>query len=247
MSKKKTKYNRVLLKISGEALAGKKGFGIDPGAVDKIANEIIDAKETGIELAVVVGGGNFWRGAQEQKVMNLNRVTSDYIGMLSTITNAMLLQDVLERKGALTRVQSAIEAYKLCEPYVPKKAIQHLKKGRIVIFAGGTGNPYFTTDTTAALRANEIKADVILKATQVDGVYTDDPRKKPGAKKYRTLSFTEAIQKRLKVMDTTAFTLCMDNNLPIVVFDLHKRGNIARVINGEKIGTIVTNRRSEFI
>lgn len=235
------KYRRVLLKISGEALAGKKSSCIDPEVIKDIAGEVKKAKSTGIELAIVVGGGNIWRGAK-MNIKGIDRVTSDYMGMIATIIDAIALQSVLEKLGLETRVQSAIEITKLCEPYIKRRAVRHLEKNRIVIFAGGTGNPYFTTDTAAALRAVEIGADVLLKATQVDGVYSDDPKTNPRAKKYDSLTFLEAINKRLKVMDTTAFSLCMDNNLPVIVFDLHKPGNIVRVIRGGRIGTLVKNK-----
>jgi uridylate kinase len=235
------KYNRVVLKISGEALAGKKSTGIDPQVIKNIACEIKKAKDTGVKLAVVIGGGNIWRGA-EMKIKGIDRVTADYMGMLATIIDAIALQSVLEKLNLATRVQSAVEISKICESYIRRRAMRHLEKDRIVIFAGGTGNPYFTTDTAASLRAIELDADVLLKATKVDGVYNDDPLLNPKAKKYTSLTFMDAIKRRLKIMDTTAFSLCMDNNLPVVVFNLHKPGNITKVIKGEPVGTIVKNK-----
>jgi uridylate kinase len=234
------KYKRVVLKISGEALSGNKNSGIDNETIEKIAAEIKDVKQLGVELAIVIGGGNIWRG-KETKIKAIDRVTSDYMGMLATVINAIALQDVIEKYNIVTRVQSAIEISKLCEPYIRRRALRHLEKDRIVIFAGGTGNPYFTTDTTAVLRAIELKADVLLKATQVDGVYSDDPKKNKNAKKYDSITFMEAIKKRLKIMDMSAFSLCMDNNLPVIVFNLHKPGNIVNSILGKHIGTIITN------
>jgi uridylate kinase len=237
-SKFKPVYRRVLLKISGEALAGKARFGIDETVVRDIAQQVAEIHHMGVQMALVVGGGNIYRGTDGAK-MGIDRVSSDQMGMLATIINAIAMQSALEQAGAHTRVQSAIEMSKLAEPFIRRRAMRHLEKGRIVIFAGGTGNPYFTTDTAAALRAVEIGADVILKATNVDGVYTDDPKKNPKAVKYKRLNYIDAIQRRLKVMDTSAFTLCMDNKLPIVVFDLHGSHNIRRVICGETIGTLV--------
>ena len=240
MKKDVPKYKRVVLKISGEALSGNKNSGIDNETIEKIAAEIKDVKQLGVELAIVIGGGNIWRG-KETKIKAIDRVTSDYMGMLATVINAIALQDVIEKYNIVTRVQSAIEISKLCEPYIRRRALRHLEKDRIVIFAGGTGNPYFTTDTTAVLRAIELKADVLLKATQVDGVYSDDPKKNKNAKKYDSITFMEAIKKRLKIMDMSAFSLCMDNNLPVIVFNLHKPGNIVNSILGKHIGTIITN------
>jgi uridylate kinase len=232
------KVKRVLLKVSGEALRGKERYGIDPDAVQDVAQEIASALNPKVQIAIVVGGGNIWRGTS-QGAQGVDRVTADYMGMLATVINALALQNALERIEVPTRVQSAIEISKLAEPYIRRRAVRHLEKGRIVIFAGGTGNPYFSTDTTAALRAVEIDADVLLKATQVDGVYSADPRKDPNAKRLTELTAMEAISKRLGVMDTTAFSLCMDNKLPIVVFNLYKKGNIRRVLAGERVGTLI--------
>jgi len=239
-SKLKPVYRRVLLKISGEALAGSKGNGIDSQVVKSIAEAVYGVQKSGVQVALVIGGGNIYRGADGEK-MGMDRVSSDYMGMLATLINALALQNALERLGAFTRVQSAIEMSKVAEPFIRRRAMRHLEKNRIVIFAGGTGNPYFTTDTAAALRAIEIGADAILKATNVDGIYNDDPRKNPKAKKFKTLTYIEAINRRLRVMDTTALTLCMENNLPIVVFGLRQKENFQRIINGELIGTVVKN------
>ena len=236
--KQKT-YKRVLLKISGEALQGNVGYGIDPHVVDSIALQLKEIKNMGVELAVVIGGGNIFRGL-EASARGMDRSTADYMGMLATVINGMALQDALERKGAFTRVQTAIAMEALAEPYIRRRAIRHLEKGRIVILAGGTGNPYFTTDTTAALRAIELGAEVILKATKVDGIYSADPKKNKNAKRFSKLRYMEVLKKELKVMDATAISLCMDNNLPIVVFDLMKHGNIRRVVTGENIGTTVS-------
>jgi uridylate kinase len=232
------KFKRVLLKVSGEAFRGKERYGIDGDALRDLANEIAAARNDKNQLAVVVGGGNIWRGTSD-RARAIDRVTADYMGMLATLINSLALQDALEKIGIPTRVQSAIEVSKLAEAYIRRRAIRHLEKGRIVIFAGGTGNPYFSTDTTAALRAVEIGAEVILKATQVDGVYSADPKINPRAKKLTELTAMEAIRKRLKVMDTTAFSLCMDNDLPIVVFNLYRKGNIRRVVAGESVGTLI--------
>lgn len=238
---KKTKgYKRVLLKLSGEALQGDQKYGIDPKVVDSIASQLKEVKEMGVELAVVIGGGNIFRGLLAASA-GMDRSAADYVGMLATVMNGMVLQDALERKGVFTRVQSAITMEALAEPYIRRRAIRHLEKGRIVILAGGTGNPYFTTDTTAALRAIELGAEVILKATKVDGIYSDDPKKVKNAKRFTKMRYMDVLKKGLKVMDTTAVSLCMDNRLPIIVFDLLKRGNIQRVVGGEAIGTIVTN------
>lgn len=234
MASSKTK--RVLLKISGEAFRGQERYGIDSEALHNIAGEIAQSLDARIQMAIVVGGGNIWRGASD-RARGIERVTADYMGMLATLINALALQDALEKIDIPTRVQSAIEISKLAEAYIRRRAIRHLEKGRVVIFAGGTGNPYFSTDTTAALRAVEINADVLLKATQVDGVYNDDPRTNPKAVKYQDLTAMEAIRKRLKVMDTTAFSLCMENKLPILVFNLYKSGNIRRAVAGESVGT----------
>ena len=237
--KKKAAYKRVVIKLSGEALQGKLGFGVDPKIVSSIANQIKEIHKMGVDIACVIGGGNFFRGVQASRE-GIDRSTADYIGMLATVMNAMLLSEALEKVGVSTRVQSAIEVEALCEPYIRRRALRHLEKKRIVIFAGGTGNPYFTTDTAAALRAMEINADVIIKATKVDGVYDKDPVKYRNAKKFTKLAYIDVLKKRLKVMDATATSLCMDNRLPIVVFNLAKTGNIKRVVQGEKIGTIIS-------
>lgn len=238
---KKTKgYKRILLKLSGEALQGDQHYGIDPKVVDSIASQLKEIKEMGIELAVVIGGGNVFRGLQAASA-GMDRSAADYVGMLATVMNGMVLQDALERKGVFTRVQTAITMEALAEPYIRRRAIRHLEKGRIVILAGGTGNPYFTTDTTAALRAIELGAEVILKATKVDGIYSADPKKVRNAKRFDKIRYMDVLKKGLKVMDATAISLCMDNNLPIIVFDLLKRGNIQRVIDGQRIGTLVSN------
>jgi uridylate kinase len=231
-------YRRILLKISGEALAGSARYGIDEKVIRDIAGQVAEIQAMGVQVALVIGGGNFYRGTDGER-MGIDRVSGDHMGMLATVINAIAMQSALEKVGAQTRVQSAIEMQKLAEPFIRRRAMRHLEKGRIVIFAGGTGNPYFTTDTAAALRAIEIGADAILKATNVDGVYTDDPKKNPKAVKYKRLNYLDAIQRRLKVMDTSAFTLCMDNKLPIVVFDLHGPHNIRRVVCGEALGTLV--------
>ncbi|MEW6161777.1 MAG: UMP kinase [Nitrospirota bacterium] len=232
------KYKRILLKISGEAMMGDKGYGIDSSTVDFVAKEIKEAVSSGVEVAIVVGGGNIFRGV-EASVEGMERASADYMGMLATVINALALQNSLERQGIPTRVQSAIEMKELTEPYIRRKAIRHLEKGRTVIFAAGTGNPYFTTDTAAALRAMEIGADVILKATKVDGIYSSDPAKDPAAKKYDTVTYIDVLKRGLSVMDSAAVSLCMDNNLPIVVFNLRGKGNIRKVIEGKKIGTLV--------
>lgn len=239
--KKKPIYKRIVLKLGGEALQGETGYGIDPGAVNLIAERVGEIKALGIEVAVVIGGGNIFRGVPAAD-KGMDRATADYMGMLATVINGLALQDALERKGVFTRVQTAVEMQELAEPYIRRKAIRHLEKGRVVVFAGGTGNPYFTTDTAAALRAIEIGADIILKATKVDGIYTADPNSDKRAKKFSRLNYIDVLKKGLKVMDATAISLCMDNNLPIVVFDLAKKGNIKRVVLGEKIGTFVGGR-----
>ncbi|MFH1259529.1 MAG: UMP kinase [Elusimicrobiota bacterium] len=235
----KPKYKRIILKLSGEVLKGDKEGGIDAKTLKNLAEEIAEVHRMGVELCIVIGGGNIWRGLKEVGDKGIHRVTSDYIGMLATIINAMALQDALEKEKVATRVQSAIEITKLSEPYIRRKAVRHLEKGRVVIFAGGTGNPYFTTDTTAALRANEVEAEIIFKGTKVDGVYNDDPGKNPQAKKFDRLSFMEAIRRRLKIMDVTALSLCMDNDLPVLVFNMQKKGNLRRAVIGEKVGTII--------
>jgi uridylate kinase len=233
------KYKRVLLKVSGEALQGDQRYGIDPKTVDDIARQLKEVKAMGVELAVVIGGGNIFRGGEAES-RGMDRASADYMGMLATVINGMALQDALERQGAFTRLQTAIAMSQLAEPYIRRRAIRHLEKGRIVILAGGTGNPYFTTDTTAALRATELKAEVILKATKVDGIYTADPKKVKNAKRFTKISYMDVLKKGLKVMDTTAISLCMDNNLPIIVFDLFKSGNIRRAVSGQNIGTLVS-------
>ena len=232
------KYKRILLKISGEAMMGDQAYGVDPATVDYIAREIKEAVSMGIEVAVVIGGGNIFRGV-EASVKGIERASADYMGMLATVINALALQNYLEKYGIPSRVQSAIEMKELAEPYIRRKAIRHLEKGRTVIFAAGTGNPYFTTDTASSLRAMEIGADVILKATKVDGVYSSDPMKDPSAKKYDTVTYIDVLKKGLSIMDSTAISLCMDNNLPIVVFNLKGKGNIRKIIEGKKIGTLV--------
>lgn len=232
-------YKRVVLKLTGESLQGRKGYGIDLKVARSVAKQIKEVKDFGVELACVIGGGNVFRGLQAARE-GMERVTADYIGMLATIMNSLALQDALEQEGVFTRVQTAIEIQRLAEPYIRRRAIRHLEKGRVVIFAGGTGNPYFSTDTTAALRAIEIGADVILKATKVDGVYSSDPAQDPKAKKFDTLKYIEVLNKRLQVMDATAISLCMDHELPIVIFSLAHPGNIKRAVLGERIGTRVS-------
>ncbi|MEL7071226.1 MAG: UMP kinase [Cyanobacteria bacterium J06581_3] len=231
-------YQRVLLKLSGEALMGSLAYGIDPAIVDAIAQEIAEVTRKGIQLAIVVGGGNIFRGVKGASA-GMDRATADYIGMIATIMNAMTLQDALERIDVPTRVQTAISMQELAEPYIRRKAIRHLEKGRVVIFGGGSGNPFFTTDTTAALRAAEISAEVVFKATKVDGVYDSDPAQNPEARRYQSLTYSHVLSEDLKVMDATAIALCKDNNIPIMVFNLSVRGNINRAMMGEPIGTIV--------
>lgn len=233
-----SRYRRILLKMSGEVLMGDGGYGIDPATVDFMAAEIKKAVDLGVQVAIVIGGGNIFRGV-EASVKGMERASADYMGMLATVINALALQNALEKMSLQTRVQSAIEMKELAEQYIRRKAIRHLEKGRVVIFAAGTGNPYFTTDTAASLRAMEIGADVILKGTKVDGVYTADPVKDPGAEKYDTISYIDVLKFNLKVMDSTAITLCMDNNLPIVVFDIKKPNNIKSLLMGKRIGTLV--------
>ncbi len=233
------KFKRVVLKLSGEALAGDLGYGIDPKVVEKIAKEICEVAKAGLEVAIVVGGGNIWRGLAGS-AKGMDRASADYMGMLATVMNAVALQDALEDAGIATRVQSAIEMQQVAEPYIRRRAIRHLEKGRIVIFAAGTGNPYFSTDTTSALRAAEIEADAILMAKKfADGVYDSDPRTNPEAKKFDELSYMEVIKRELGVMDATAITLCKDNHIPIIVFSIDIAGNILRAAKGEKIGTVV--------
>lgn len=236
------KYKRVILKVTGEVLAGAQRFGIDGKMVQAFAEEIKEVKEMGCEMALVMGGGNIFRGAEAGE-WGMERATADTMGMLATVINSLALQDALEKIGVSTRVMSAIEMRQVAEPYIRRRATRHLEKGRVVIFAGGTGNPYFTTDTTASLRAMEIGAEVILKATKVDGVYDADPLKHQGAKRYGELTYIEVLNKELKVMDSTAISLCMDNHLPIVVFNIMEKGNIKRVVSGEEIGTVVSTGR----
>ncbi|QGG48202.1 UMP kinase [Heliorestis convoluta] len=238
------KYKRVILKLSGEALAGDQGYGINPDVVNSIADQIGEVKSCGVEVAVVVGGGNIWRGVAGS-AKGMDRATADYMGMLATIMNSLAIQDALEKRDVDTRVQTAIEMRQVAEPYIRRRAIRHLEKGRVVIFAAGTGNPYFSTDTTAALRAAEIEADVILMAKRgVDGIYDSDPRRNPNAQKIEELSYIDVLNRGLGVMDSTATSLCMDNHIPLIVFGLDRPGNIKRAIEGEKIGTIV--RRNDL-
>jgi uridylate kinase len=236
---KHPKYGRILLKLSGEALGGESAVGISPEAVQDMARQIGEVRELGVQVVVVVGGGNIFRGLKGSE-RGVERATGDYMGMLATVINALALQDALEKVGVATRVQSAITMAQVAEPFIRRRAVRHLEKGRVVIFGGGTGNPYFSTDTAAALRANEIGAEVILKATKVDGIYDSDPKTNPGAKRYAEIKYLDALQKQLKVMDSTAFSLCMDNKMPIIVFDLFRPHNLKRVVMGEKVGTLVT-------
>lgn len=236
----KSKYSRVLLKLSGEALGGESGQGICPEIIHSMARQIGEVRELGVEIVIVVGGGNIFRGLQGSE-RGIERATGDYMGMLATIINALALQDALEKNGIATRVQSAISMSQIAESFIRRRAVRHMEKGRVVIFAGGTGNPYFSTDTAAALRANEIGAEVILKATKVDGVYDSDPMKNPNAVKFDKIAYIDALQRQLRVMDSTAFSLCMENKMPIIVFNLFKPGNIKRVVMGEEVGTLVTS------
>lgn len=238
VKKFRPKYKRILLKLSGEALIGEKTFGIDSKVVHYIAGELKEVYDAGVQVAVVIGGGNIFRGL-EASAEGMERTTADYMGMLATVLNALALQNALEKTGIPTRVQSAIEMQQLAEPYIRRRAVRHLEKGRFVVFAAGTGNPYFTTDTAAALRSVEIGAEVILKATKVDGVYSGDPATDPKAKKYREISFMEVLKKRLRIMDSTAISLCMDNRLPIIVCSLTEKGNIRKALEGRRIGTLV--------
>jgi uridylate kinase len=232
-------FKRILLKLSGEALAGDKGFGVDTARIHEIAAEIRNVHELGVEIALVVGGGNFFRGVAEQ-ARDMDRVSADHMGMLATVINSLALQDALEKQEVFTRVMSALEMNQVAEPFIRRRALRHLEKGRVVIFAGGTGNPYFSTDTAASLRAMEIKADVIMKATRVNGVYDADPRLVTDAKMFESISYLDILKLGLKVMDATAISLCRENNLPIVVFNLNVRGNIKRVVQGEKVGSLVS-------
>jgi uridylate kinase len=231
-------YKRILLKLSGEALGGEQGYGIDPNTITAIAREVKQVVELGVQLSLVIGGGNIFRGLAASS-KGMDRASADYMGMLATMINSLALQDALEKVGVDTRVQSAIAMAEVAEPYIRRRAIRHLEKGRVVIFGAGTGNPYFTTDTAASLRAMEIGADVILKGTKVDGVYSADPNKDPSATKFDSLDYLEVLRKGLQVMDATAISLCMDNSLPIIVFDVTTEGNVVRVVCGERIGTIV--------
>ena len=238
-SSTKPKYKRIVLKLSGKALQGKLGFGIDPKMLNSLARQIREVRALGVQVTVVVGGGNIFRGLKTASATGMERATADYMGMLATAINGLALQDALERQDVPTRVQTAIEIAKVAEPYLRRRAIRHLEKGRVVIFVGGIGNPFFTTDTTAALRSMEIGAEVILKGTDVDGVYSDDPMTNPKAKRFTTLTFMDVLKKGLKVMDATAVSLCMDGGVPIVVFNLHRDGNIKRIVLGQPVGTRV--------
>ena len=235
---RKPSYKRIMLKLSGEALAGQQGYGIDPDIIMGIAQEIRGVVDLGVQLAIVIGGGNIFRGVAASSA-GMDRASADYMGMLATVMNSLALQDALEKAGVITRVQSAIEMQAIAEPYIRRRAVRHLEKGRVVIFGAGTGNPFFTTDTAASLRAIEIGAEIILKATKVDGVYNADPAKDKNAVKYDQLSYLDVLKQGLEVMDSTATSLCMDNNLPIIVFDLTTSGNIQRVVCGDQIGTVV--------
>ena len=232
-------YKRVLLKISGEALAAGRGFGIDAVFIHKIAEEIAAVHALGCEIGIVVGGGNFFRGVAQQAI-DMDRVAADHMGMLSTVINSIALQDAIEKRGLYCRVMSAIEMHEVAEPYIRRRAMRHLEKGRIVIFAAGTGNPFFSTDTAASLRAMEIKADILLKATSVDGIYTADPKLDTSATKFNTITYTDILRLNLRVMDQTAVSLCRDNNMPMMVFSMREEGNIVRVVSGEQLGSLVT-------
>ena len=237
------RYKRIVLKLSGESLQGSLGFGIDPQFLNDLARQIKDVRDLGVQVTVVVGGGNIFRGLKTSTATGMERATADYMGMLATVINGLALQDALERISVPARVQTAIEIAKVAEPYIRRRAMRHLEKGRVVIFVGGIGSPFFTTDTTAALRAMEIGAEVVLKATNVDGIYSDDPGKNRAAKRFTRLSFFDVLKKGLKVMDATAVSLCMDGKIPIVVFDIRQSGNIKRVVCGEKVGTWVDNNQ----
>ncbi|MCX2745059.1 UMP kinase [Mangrovivirga sp. M17] len=232
------RYKRILLKLSGEALMGQQQYGIDSARLQQYAEEIKRVKDMGVELAIVIGGGNIYRGVQAEK-SGIDRVQGDYMGMLATVINAMALQSILEKNNIYTRLMSGFDIEKVCEPFIRRRAIRHLEKGRVVIFGAGIGSPYFTTDSTASLRAIEIEADIVLKGTRVDGVYTADPEKDPNAEKYHNITFNDVISKGLNVMDTTAFTLCQENNLPIRVFDMNVPGNLYNLIIGEEVGTLI--------
>jgi uridylate kinase len=240
MKKARAKYKRILLKLSGEALGGQQGNGISPDALQNMALQIKEVQQLGVEVVIVIGGGNIFRGLTGTE-KGIERATGDYMGMLATMINALALQDALEKQRIPTRVQSAITMVQVAEPFIRRRAVRHLEKGRVVIFGAGTGNPFFSTDTAAALRANEIGADVILKATKVDGIYDSDPKKNPKAIRYEKITYLEALQKQLKVMDSTAFSLCMDNEMPIIVFDLFKPHNLRKVVEGGGVGTLVSS------
>src|SRR5450432_1790013 len=239
MTTSRSPFKRILLKLSGEALAANQGFGVDPLRIHEIAAELADVKTLGVQIAIVVGGGNFFRGVAEQ-AKEMDRVSADHMGMLATVINALTLQDALEKQGVYTRVMSAIEMNQVAKPFIRRRAMRHLEKDRVVIFAGGTGNPYMSTDTAASLRAMEIKADVIMKATKVDGIYDADPKLVSDAIKFETITYMEVLKQGLRVMDATAISLCQENNLPIVIFNLNKHGNIKRVVQGEKVGSLVS-------
>lgn len=232
-------YKRVLLKLSGEALAAGRGFGIDAVFIHKVAEEIASVHALGCQIGIVVGGGNFFRGVAQQAI-DMDRVAADHMGMLSTVINAIALQDAIEKRGLFCRVMSAIEMHEVAEPYIRRRAMRHLEKGRVVIFAAGTGNPYFSTDTAASLRAMEISADILLKATSVDGIYTADPKTDPDAKRFDTITYSDMLRLNLRVMDTSAVSLCRDNHMPMMVFSMREEGNIKRVVAGEPLGTLVT-------
>jgi uridylate kinase len=232
-------FKRILLKLSGEALAAGQGFGVDPIRVHEIAAEIQDVHSLGVQIAIVIGGGNFFRGVAEQ-AREMDRVTADHMGMLATMINALALQDALEKRGVFTRVMSAIEMHEVAEPFIRRRALRHLEKGRVVVFGAGTGNPFFSTDSAASLRAAEIKADAILKATKVDGIYDADPVIVKDANRFDQISYMDVLRKGLKVMDATAISLCKENNIPIIIFDLNKHGNIRRVVTGEKVGSLIS-------
>jgi uridylate kinase len=234
----KAAYHRILLKLSGEALVGDQEYGISPAIVKKVSAEVKEIREMGVEVGIVIGGGNIYRGVAAS-AEGMDRISADHMGMLATVINSLSLQDALEKAGVYTRVLTAIEMHQIAEPYIRRRAVRHLEKGRVVIFAGGTGNPFFTTDTAAALRAMEIKAQVILKATKVDGVYDQDPLLSKKAKKFDSLSYIEVLNRGLKIMDATAISLCMDHHLPVIVFNLNQKGNIKRVVLGQKIGTVI--------
>ncbi len=236
---KKPAYERILLKLGGEALAGPQGFGIDPLRAEAVAEQVVRVRKQGVEVALVIGAGNLWRG-REGITRGMERATADYMGMLGTVMNAMALMDALERKGIVTRVMSAVEMRAVAEPYIRRRAIRHLEKDRVVVLGGGTGNPYFSTDTAAALRAMEIEADILIKATKVDGVYDEDPEKNPKATRFDRLTYIDALNRRLQVMDSTAISLCMDNKMPILVLDMWQTDTLIKAVNGEPIGTIIT-------